>query len=211
MNRSMTDTSHARNVRTRGLVAQMARTDRAQLAEALERENMAEIERAAIAKRIRQARKEAGMSQPEMAEAIGVIHRTYQNYESLKEPRTPWGSMNDIAKITGRSTEWLIHGDKATPELLAGLSSGDQVSAGFEEFRGYVSDILARLEAADVERRDMQRLIDQQNANLLTQTQVLENIVGSLADLPAVANALGVLLQQLEAVARPQRREGGEG
>jgi DNA-binding XRE family transcriptional regulator len=70
----------------------MDRAERAALAQALERENMAEIERVGIAKRIRQARKEAGLSQPEMADALGVIARTYQNYESVKEPRTPWAS-----------------------------------------------------------------------------------------------------------------------
>lgn len=145
MNRSMTRSRAARNVRADAFVAQMQRTDRAELAAALERQNMAEIERAAIAHRIKQARKEAGLSQPEMAEALGVIARTYQNYESVKEPRTPWSLMNDIATITGKSTEWLIHGDRPTPDLL-GVAERDQVDGGFEEFREHVAELNAKLD-----------------------------------------------------------------
>lgn len=224
MNRSMTDATPARNVRVDAFVAQMQRTERAELAKAIEHVDMAEIEREAIAARIRQAREEAGLSQTEMAEAIGVIPRTYQNYESLTRPRTPWGSMNDIAKITGKSTEWLIHGDNATPELFAKVSSVGQVDAGFEEFRAYVQELNTKLDDARLERGAIQALIDQQNANLGTQTGVLEKIESALAaqtevlekiesataDLPTVANALAVLLQRLEAAGQRQRRAGDE-
>lgn len=123
----MTNQDHAHTVRANGFLSQMRATDRAALAQAIERQDMAELERAGIARRIKQARKEAGLSQPEMADAIGVISRTYQNYESLKDPRTPWGSMNDIAKITGKSTEWLIHGERPTPDLLGEASGRDEI------------------------------------------------------------------------------------
>jgi len=74
---------------------------------------MAELQREEITARIKQARKEAGLSQPEMAEALNVIPRTYQNYEY---GRVPWGLINDIARVTGRGSEWLLHGD--APDLM---------------------------------------------------------------------------------------------
>jgi len=118
----------------------MRATERAALAQAIERQDMAEIERAAIARRIKSARNEAGLSQPEMAEALGVISRTYQNYESVSAPRTPWALMNDIARITGKTTEWLIHGEKATaPNLLGSMVRvDDHIERMADEFRGYV-------------------------------------------------------------------------
>lgn len=119
MNRSMTESSTARSVRVDAFVAQMHSTERAAVVRAIEQQDVAELERAAIAARIKQARKEAGLSQPEMADAIGVIERTYQNYESVKSPRTPWSLMNQIATVTGKSTEWLIHGGANTPDVFA--------------------------------------------------------------------------------------------
>jgi transcriptional regulator with XRE-family HTH domain len=183
-----TDPRHARNVRPRDFAAQMDHAERAALAQALERENMAAIERAGIAERIRQARKEAGLSQPEMADALGVIARTYQNYESVKEPRTPWALMNDIAKVTGKTTEWLIHGDRATPDLL-GIAEHDQVDSGFVEFRGHVAQILGELQALRAREQDMQTLIDRQNANLAAQTRILERMQHALGITPPAADA----------------------
>lgn len=76
---------------------------------------MAEIERRQITGRIKKARKEAGLTQAEMAEALQVYGRTYQNYESEKSPRVPWGELDKIAKLTGKTTQWIIHGDTPTP------------------------------------------------------------------------------------------------
>lgn len=67
------------------------------------------------------------------------------------------------------------------------------------------------LHRAQGDREAMEGRIAQQNANLLTQTQVLEQIVAALADLPAVAVGLADLLQRLEADDSRQRRVGGEG
>jgi transcriptional regulator with XRE-family HTH domain len=113
---------------------------------------MAELERAGIARRIRQARNEAGLSQPEMAEAIGVIARTYQNYESVKDPRVPWGLMNQIAAVTGKTTEWLIHGDQAAARAV-------QVDDGFDEFRQYVTDIRQDIQNVNGRVDDLARTV----------------------------------------------------
>lgn len=74
---------------------------------------MAELQKADITGRIRQARKEAGLTQPEMANLLEVAMRTYQNYE---DDRVPWGLMSRISDVTGRSLRWLLHGeDEAEP------------------------------------------------------------------------------------------------
>lgn len=71
---------------------------------------MAQLDDAEIRARIKQARKEAGLSQTEMAELLGVIARTVQNYEN---DHVPWGRIRDIAEITAKPTRWLLHGDDA--------------------------------------------------------------------------------------------------
>lgn len=69
---------------------------------------MAELREAEIRQRIKRARREAGLSQSTMAELLGVIQRTVQNYEN---DHVPWGRLGDIADITGTSLRWLLHGD----------------------------------------------------------------------------------------------------
>ena len=51
-----------------------------------------------------------------MADLMEVQPRTYQNYESVTNPRVPFRRMNDIARITGRPTEWLLHGETGALE-----------------------------------------------------------------------------------------------
>ena len=75
-----------------------------------------------ICARIQQARKEAGYTQQEMADLLGMTMRGYQNYESN---RVPFRWLDKIADLTGKSQEWLLRGDvepvEATPsrsELL---------------------------------------------------------------------------------------------
>lgn len=102
MNRTVTRKSNARNVRA---------------------VLMAEIQREEIPKRIKQAREEAGLTQAEMADAINVGGRTYQNYESN---RIPWGALNNIAEVTGKQTEWLIHGAAPkAPDLMEAFASDE--------------------------------------------------------------------------------------
>jgi len=69
---------------------------------------MAELQRTEIAARIKQARIEAGFTQPEMADLLTVAARTYQNYES---DRVPWSLLGLISEATSRSMAWLLHGE----------------------------------------------------------------------------------------------------
>lgn len=70
---------------------------------------MAELENEGIFERIRLARKRAGLSQQEAADAIHVRVRTYQHYES---DRVPWYGLGKIAEAFGTTKEWLLHGDE---------------------------------------------------------------------------------------------------
>lgn len=76
---------------------------------------MAELDRASICGRIAQAREQAGLTQPELGEALDppVHFRTVQTWESLKQPRVPWDRLDQIARITGVTKEWLLHGEPA--------------------------------------------------------------------------------------------------
>jgi transcriptional regulator with XRE-family HTH domain len=73
---------------------------------------MGEIDRAAISLRLAQARAEVGLNQPEMAELLTVHWRSVQNYESPKMRVIPFDRLDQWAQITGRTKEWLLHGDE---------------------------------------------------------------------------------------------------
>jgi hypothetical protein len=96
--------------------------------------------------------------------------------------------MNDIAKVTGKTTEWLIHGDRSTPDLL-GITEHDQVDDGFTEFREYVAKILGELQALRAREQDMQTLVDRQNENLAAQTRILERMQAALGITPPAEDA----------------------
>lgn len=65
---------------------------------------------AAVCMRIKQAREKTPMKQPDMARALGVTPRTYQNYEATAKgrPTIPWEHLDRIAELTGVSREWLL-------------------------------------------------------------------------------------------------------
>src|SRR5690349_7984096 len=66
-----------------------------------------------ICARIKQARKEKGLTQQEMADLLNVEKRTYQNYEDY---RVPFKLLDKIAKLTDKPQEWLLYGEG--PEFL---------------------------------------------------------------------------------------------
>lgn len=102
---------------------------------------MAELQKAEITARIRQARKEAGLTQPEMAKLLEVAIRTYQNYE---DDRVPWDLMGRLSDVTGRSLRWLLHGeDDAEPS--------QQVMLRLDRLDRKLDKLLARDTADDPE------------------------------------------------------------
>lgn len=102
---------------------------------------MAHIEEAEVRARIQRARKEAGLSQPQLAELLEVITRTVQNYEATdgKNGTVPWEKLNQIAEITGKSVGWLLHGDD---DEIAMLTTRLEE---FEHQQAAISEKLARL------------------------------------------------------------------
>jgi transcriptional regulator with XRE-family HTH domain len=78
---------------------------------------MGELDRAAISLRLAQARVEVGLTQAELAELLSIHFRSVQNYESPRERRIPFDLLDHWAQITGRTKEWLLHGDQ--PRIVA--------------------------------------------------------------------------------------------
>lgn len=112
---------------------------------------MGELDRAAICARIKQAREEAGLTQPELGEAMEppVHWRTVQTWESVKTPRVPWDRLDEIATITARSKEWLLHGDQqreTDAEILSVLSDlSDALARRHDEVTGRLDQVESTL------------------------------------------------------------------
>jgi transcriptional regulator with XRE-family HTH domain len=124
---------------------------------------MAELDRASIAARIKKARKEAGLTQPELGDALepSMHYRTVQTWESVKKPTVPWEHLDQIARITNVTKEWLLHGDEAidareladviretlVEEFASREVSSEQV-ASLEAASDRLVDAASRIEAA---------------------------------------------------------------
>lgn len=72
---------------------------------------MGELDRAAISVRLQQTRVEAGLSQAEIADLLGVHWRTVQDWESPKKAVVPFDRLGEWAAIVKVTREWLLHGD----------------------------------------------------------------------------------------------------
>jgi transcriptional regulator with XRE-family HTH domain len=115
---------------------------------------MAELNRAAICSRIAEARLEAGLTQPELGELLQppVHYRTVQTWESTKEPRVPWDRLDEIARVTGKTKEWLLHGEEALEQAGELSRLREALEASGRELR----DELARQHDEVVRRLDEQ-------------------------------------------------------
>lgn len=79
------------------------------------------FELVAIGERIAKAREEAGLRQEDLADMIERSTRTVQSYEAGTS--SPYRKIREISAVTGRSVEWLLHGDPQDdppPKDLAG-------------------------------------------------------------------------------------------
>lgn len=63
----------------------------------------------AVGQRIRQARTEAGLTQDELSDLVGVGMRQIQYYEAGTS--NPYRTLRRIAEATRRDVGWLLHGD----------------------------------------------------------------------------------------------------
>lgn len=86
---------------------------------------MAELNRAEISKRIRQARTEAGFKNREqLADVLRVHRRTIEDWEDPKHQNVPWDRLEEIAQVTGKTKGWLLHGEQ--PEEAGRLETVDR-------------------------------------------------------------------------------------
>jgi transcriptional regulator with XRE-family HTH domain len=88
------------------------------------------IDKAAIGRRIKEAREATGLSQEALADVLEVHERTVQNYEAGKGKL-----LNDLPKIadaTDSQVRWLLHGSEVvgdSPEVVTRLARlEDQIS-----------------------------------------------------------------------------------
>lgn len=94
-----------------------------------------ELEPEKIRARLRQARKEAGLSQAELADLMSVHKRTIENYENV---RVPWDHLNEYARLTNREPEWFLYGDAALPpegEIAALAETVESLTVDLFELR----------------------------------------------------------------------------
>lgn len=75
---------------------------------------MAELDRAAISLRLAESREQAGLTQDEMADLLGIHFRSIQNYESPKVDRIPWDKLDEWGRVTATTKEWILHGIEAS-------------------------------------------------------------------------------------------------
>lgn len=106
---------------------------------------MAQFEAKSIGKRIQQARKEAGLTQDQLADLVDVSKRSIQDYES--GVTIPYKHLHAIGLVVKRPTDWFLHGE---PEA--------QAAASPEE----LARIDARLETLEADLREMR---EEQSAN----------------------------------------------
>jgi len=115
---------------------------------------MSELQREEITARIKQARKEAGLTQADMADLLNVTNRTYQNYEA---DRVPWKLIAKIADVTGKSARWLLHGD--TPDLMGSFENGDRemlpvMNVKLDRIEGAISELRKDLRSLRADAAD---------------------------------------------------------
>ena len=83
---------------------------------------MAQVDHAAIAKRLKQARLDAGLHQRDVADRFETHENTVQNWENGYKSKksgqhvwpVPWNKLPDLAELYGVTTAWLQWGEEGT-------------------------------------------------------------------------------------------------
>jgi transcriptional regulator with XRE-family HTH domain len=96
---------------------------------------MAELDRAGISARMGQSLKQAGLTQPEIADLMLVHFRTVQEWVSPKRKVVPFDRIDEWARLTNVSREWLLYGEEA--------EDTDRLAAIEEELRGLREELAA--------------------------------------------------------------------
>lgn len=85
---------------------------------------MADDERQGIGARIAAARREAGLTQRELADRLGVTTRSIQNYESGSI--VPYKHLRRIEVLARRRVGWILSGDGSDDSVSAHLERLEQ-------------------------------------------------------------------------------------
>lgn len=92
------------------------------------------VEPKEVGKRIALARERAGLKQADLAETLGVIPRSMQNYEY---GRIPYRLLDRIADATSVSKDWILYGDNV---------DGDTAAVAVPTFDARLDEIEAKLD-----------------------------------------------------------------
>lgn len=106
---------------------------------------MAEIEHEAVIGRIVQKRREAGLTQPEVADLLDINLRTYQDYESH---RVPWRRIEQLAEVLGTSKRWLLYGDEQ-PTPAPSNELAERYISVMEELTAEIARLRRRLDDSE--------------------------------------------------------------
>lgn len=140
-----------------------------------------QIDAAAIGRRISQARRQAGLTQPKLASTVGVTLRTMQGYEGGEV--VPYRRMDTIAAAVSQSAEWLLYGEAGQAARLTALEARlDQLEARLGEGLAEVAG-LAELVATNAQQQatHLAQLVD-----ALTHANPFgERVAGLLGELEA--------------------------
>ena len=99
-----------------------------------------------IGERIKQARLEAGLTQDQLADLVGVGMRQIQYYEA--DESAPYRTINQIAAATGKPVPWLLRGGPLEQEE-GGV--GEELRRLQDEVRGLRDLLEERLPPAEDE------------------------------------------------------------
>ena len=97
-----------------------------------------------VGERIKQARTEAGLTQDQLAELIGVGMRQVQYYESGESD--PYRTLTRIAEATGRTVGWLLRGEELSERDAAEVAARlEGLEAGQARSEELLLELLRRL------------------------------------------------------------------
>jgi transcriptional regulator with XRE-family HTH domain len=110
---------------------------------------VSQIDPAAIQARIKQARREKGLTQQELAELIERHKRTVENYENVRVP--DWPELTKIARVLDKPIEWFLHGDREEEgDVKAQLHA---LVEGLAEVRTDFAALDRKLDVANLDQR----------------------------------------------------------
>lgn len=89
-----------------------------------------------IGARIATARKEAGLTQEELADLVGVSTRSLQGYEAGEV--LPYRHLSKFADVLQRTVPWLLHGEQAADEST-NAERLDRIETSLAEIRGMLA------------------------------------------------------------------------